>query len=150
MTVTTGWLVPPNPQHGDVWQRNSGISFVWDDNLQLWIPTVPADAFAGLLITGGATNQHLSKAGTQSYNLRWVDASEGILFQHQQPVASDTWTMQHGLRQQYVSVTVIPAILGTWYEAPGTVITPECEFATLNSVVLHFTRPLQGTAFVRR
>ena len=150
MTVTTGWNIPANPQQGDVWQRNSGISFTWDSGLEMWLPTNPADAFAALLITGGATNQHLAKNGTQAYNLKWVDASDGVLFAHQQASASDEWVVNHSLRQRFVSVSVIPAIDTIWFAPEGTVITPDIDFRTINSCWLRFTRPLQGTALIRR
>lgn len=149
MTTFAGWAVPAGAVPGDIWERPAGIHFVMHGS-GVWVPLDPTDAFAALLPVGGTTDDHLRKSGSRPYQVGWIEPTGGILMSHLQLTASNAWEITHGLRQRYISVTVVPAIEDTWYGPVNTTIVPEVEYRTANTCVLHFAYALLGTALLRR
>lgn len=139
---------PFQVQVGDVYvNRNTGVQ-------ELYTATgwVAITARADVLPPAGASEQHLARGvANNPFASVWVVPSDGMVFQYERPTASasNEWEVTHELRSRWVDVTVV---------SPGnndptaeqTKLIPRIVYSNEQRCVLHFARPVSGTALIRR
>jgi len=150
MAVSWGLVAPPvaagNP--GDVFIHTpTNDQFRWDGTANAWVPLQPGETRGDTLPIAGGINLHLAKGANRSWDNKWVNASEGLVFTEN--YSGQTWEVVHRLGARFVDVTVI-APGNHNAAAPQTIIVPEILFDSTLRTVLTFAAPVAGTAIVRR
>jgi len=140
---------------GDIGIRPSnGEQWRWDG--ALWQPMLPDESRGDIMpspATGGLAglnNTHLAKTGARSFEVGWVNPSEGIVFQHDQATALDAWTISHPLQSRWLDITVISPGNTNPAATEHDIIVPAVNYATMFSLTLRFLEPIAGTAILRR
>ena len=91
---------------------------------------------------GGTTGQVLAKTSNADYATQWVTPQAASSYTHNQTTPSERWDIQHNLNRQIVKVFTVD---GDGKEIVGI---RDTELSTMNLLVIRFSEPLVGTAYI--
>src|SRR5262245_5574818 len=104
------WGLNPNPAYtgavGDIFIRTTtNEQLRWDG--AAWQPLVPPETRGDVVPPGGILNDRLGKNHSRPFDLKWMNAAEGITMVHDQTTPAAQWIIAHMLSARFVDVTVL-------------------------------------------
>lgn len=152
-------MFPANPNVGDQVTLADGRVFEWDGVRWVLVSggggggalTDPTTTKGDLIVRGasaitrlpvGSNDQVLTADSVATLGVAWKTGAAAASYVHTESPAADEWVIPHNLNFQYVSVQIV--------NDSGNTVIGDVDFVSTTRVDLSFSKPVSGTAIIRR
>lgn len=151
-------MFPSNPNIGDQVTLPDGRVFEWNGTSWVLVGgggggpiTDPTTTKGDLIVRGasaitrlpvGTNDQVLTADSTATLGVAWKTGAAAASYVHTESPAADEWVIAHGLNFRYVNVQIV--------SDTGNTVLADIDWVSTTRVDLSFSKPVSGTAIIRR
>lgn len=149
----------PGSTVGEQHTMPDGRVFEWDGSIWVLVSggggggglTDPTTTKGDLIVRGasaitrlpvGANDQVLTADSTAALGVAWKTGAAAASYTHVESPAADEWIIAHNLNFRYVNVQIV--------SDTGNTVIGDIDYVSTTQVDLNFSKPVSGTAIIRR